>query len=256
MEPPPGSPEWLSFHTAAERPDLWEQVRSEQLFYDVWPEYNQHGNHTPAYFGELFARFADFQVLLVDDRSASVVARGRTIPFRWNGSLESLPHGIDAVGLLAVEEDGAPTALSALAAEVDRSAQRSGLSSLVIAAMASIAGTQGLGTLVAPVRPSHKDRYPLTPIERYAEWRRDDGLPFDPWIRVHVRMRGRILRAEPRSLHIVAPVESWESWTGMPFPEDGEYVFPAGLAPLTVSGGQGEYWEPNVWIHHDVANGS
>jgi hypothetical protein len=69
----------LSVHTAAERPDLWEQVRSEQLFRDVWPEYNQHGNHAAAYFGVLIPRFADFQVLLVDNRSSRVVARGRSI---------------------------------------------------------------------------------------------------------------------------------------------------------------------------------
>jgi hypothetical protein len=78
MESPSGSPEWLSVHTAAERPDLWEQVRSEQLFRDVWPEYNQHGNHAAAYSGVL-PRFADFQVLLVDNRSSRVVARGRSI---------------------------------------------------------------------------------------------------------------------------------------------------------------------------------
>jgi hypothetical protein len=48
---------------------------------------------------------------------------------------------------------------------------------------------------------------------------------------------GRILRAEPCS-------------------EDGQYVFPAGLAPLMVSGGEGDYWEPNVWMQHDAADGS
>jgi hypothetical protein len=53
-------------------------------------------------------------------------------------------------------------------------------------------------------------------------------------------------------MHIVAPVERWESWTGMAFPEVGQYVFPAGLATLTVSREEGEYWEPNVWMQHDV----
>jgi hypothetical protein len=37
----------------------------------------------------------------------------------------------------------------------------------------------------------------------------------------------------------------------MAFPDDGQYVFPHGLAPLTVSGGEGDYWEPNVWMLHD-----
>ena len=38
----------------------------------------------------------------------------------------------------------------------------------------------------------------------------------------------------------------------MAFPEDGPYVFPGGLAPLNVSGGTGAYWEPNVWVRHDI----
>jgi hypothetical protein len=252
MEPPSGCPRWLAVYTAAERPELWEQVRGEDLFSGVWPEYNLHGNHTPGYFGVLFPRFADFQVLFVDERSARVVARGRTIPFRWDGSLGDLPKGIDALGLRAVAEEAAPTALSALAAEVDVAAQGQGLSALVIASMATLAGAHGFRQLVAPVRPNLKDRYPLTPIRRYARWRREDGLPFDPWLRVHARLGARTLRAEPHSMHIVAPVHDWEAWTGVAFPEDGRYVFPGGLAPLTVSNGVGDYWEPNVWMEHQV----
>jgi len=38
----------------------------------------------------------------------------------------------------------------------------------------------------------------------------------------------------------------------MQFPEDGEYVFPGGLAPLTLEDGIGRYWEPNVWHVHSL----
>lgn len=252
MKPPRGAPEWLGVCTAAERPDLWQRVREDGVFRDVWPEYNMHGNHTQSYFGALYPRFAEFQVLLVDERTAEVVARGRTVPFHWDGSLDDLPAGIDDVGLRAVTSDARPNTLSALAAEVTLSRQGTGLSSLVIAAMRSAAAAGGLGSLVAPVRPSHKDRYPLTSIDRYAQWRRDDGLPFDPWLRVHARLGARILRAAPQSMWIAAPVDEWEHWTGLTFPEDGQYVFPGGLAPLEVSGGHGEYWEPNVWMEHQV----
>jgi hypothetical protein len=40
----------------------------------------------------------------------------------------------------------------------------------------------------------------------------------------------------------------------MAFPESGDYVIPQGLALLSVdlTAGVGTYFEPNVWMHHDV----
>ncbi len=228
MDAPEGSPGWLEAVTAAERPDAWELAHEHDIFHGVWPEYNHHGNDSGAYFGALFPRYAQFQALFLDRRSGQIIAQGRTIPFTWDGTLADLPSGIDAVGLRAIREDSPPTALSALAAEVDAQYQGSGLSRLMILTMAALARAQGLRALVAPVRPNWKDRYPLTPIARYAQWRRPDGLPFDPWMRVHVRLGAEILRPEPRSLHIAAPVEDWQAWTGMAFPEDGPTPFPAG----------------------------
>jgi hypothetical protein len=245
---PPMSP--IDVVTAAERPDLWEQSRS--LFDDVWPEYNNHGNHTSSYFGILIPHHAHLQVLLFDTSLDRLVARGRSIPLRWDGTLDDLPRGIDAAGKRAVTDTGPVTALCALAAEVASDKQGSGLSRLVLESMTVAARHAGLAPLIAPVRPSWKDRYPLTPIERYATWTRPDGLPFDPWLRVHARMGATILRTEPESLQIEAPVADWEQWTEMTFPDDGTYVFPAGLAPLHVLDGTGSYWEPNVWMLHAI----
>lgn len=230
---------------------MWQQART--LFTGVWPEYNMHGNRTGEYFGQLVPRYSRFQVLLYDVAADRIVGRGRAIPFRWDGSLADLQAGIDAVGLRAVGEQAAPTAVSALAAEVENGRQGQGLSQLIIRAMALVTRNAGLDPLVAPVRPSLKDRYPLIPIEEYARWQRADGLPFDPWMRVHARLGATILRGEPRSLEITAPVADWERWIGMELPQPGEYVFPAGLAPLTVADGVGRYWEPNVWMLHASA---
>ena len=38
----------------------------------------------------------------------------------------------------------------------------------------------------------------------------------------------------------------------MPFPEDGVYVFPGGLATIVVEDGIGTHVEPNVWMLHRV----
>lgn len=253
MESPPGAPPWLEVVTAEERPEQWSEVADDGRFARLWPEYNLHGNNTPAYFGALVPRFASHQALLVDTRSSEVVARGRTIPWRWDGTAEDLPEGIDALGLRAVDERRAPNALCALAAEVASDRQGEGLSRLVVATMARLAARDGLEALVAPVRPSRKDRYPLIQIDRYRQWRRPDGQLFDPWLRVHERLGGRQLRAAPRSLEITAPAADWEQWTSLVLPEDGSYVFPGGLAPLEVRAGTGAYFEPNVWVRHEPA---
>lgn len=240
----------LSVFTAEERPDLWEDA--ERTFPVVWPEYNLHGDVAGQYFAALYPQHAHVQVLIYDAEVDRVVARGRTIPFRWDRSLDDLPAGIDAVGLRALEESSVPTALSALAAEVAPDQRGRGLSGVVVQAMAQAARGARLTPLVAPVRPSWKERYPLIPIEKYCRWRRDDGLPFDPWMRVHVRLGGTLLRPEPRSMRITGSVEEWQEWTGMAIPDDGTYVFPEGLAPLTVTERVGRYWEPNVWMVHEI----
>jgi hypothetical protein len=124
----------------------------------------------------------------------------------------------------------------------------------MIEGMGGIAREHGFRDLLAPLRPSWKERYPLTPIERYAQWTREDGLPFDPWIRTHVRLGAEMLRPEPQSMRISGTVAEWEDWTEMVFPESGEYVFPQGLAPLSVDREQdlGLYYEPNLWMVHRV----
>jgi hypothetical protein len=203
------------------------------------------------YWPRLVEERPDFQFHVVD--GDEILARARSVPLRWNGTLEDLPAGIDGAIARAFDEGGANT-LCAMVIMVPRDVQGRGASRLALQAMRDIAREHGLGALIAPVRPNWKERYPLTPIERYAAWRRDDGLLFDPWMRVHERLGGEVLKPEPRSLRITASVAEWEERTAMAFPETGEYVFPGGLATLAVDREQdvGRYWEPNVWMRHSV----
>jgi hypothetical protein len=106
----------IAVTTAAERPDLW--ARAGEEFRAAWPEYNHHGNVRGQYFSVLVPRFAHLQFVFFDSESDRIIARGRTISFRWDGTLGDLPAGIDALGLRAIRDDSQPTALSALAAEV------------------------------------------------------------------------------------------------------------------------------------------
>ena len=239
----------------SERPELWERI--EDLSSAVWPEYNLHGEELNRYWARLYEDFPDWQFVLYEPDEDAVLAEGHTIPVGWDGTYAGLGPGIDATiaaGFRLRSAGGQPTAASALAAEIPPQHRSRGLARVLLAAMAALARDAGLTHLIAPVRPSQKERYPTIPIDRYVRWTRADGLPFDPWIRVHTQLGARLGPAIPRSLHIAGTVADWESWTGMPFPETGDYVFPAGLATVRIDRerNRGDYWEPNVWIVHDT----
>jgi hypothetical protein len=203
------------------------------------------------YWSRLTDELPDFQFHVLD--GAEIVARARSIPVRWNGRLDDLPAGIDGAIARGFDEGGA-NVLCALVIMVPAGAQRRGASRAALQAMIEIARHHRLEALIAPVRPSWKERYPLVPIERYANWRRADGLLFDPWMRTHERLGGTILKAEPRSLRITGAVAEWERWVDLPFPESGDYVFPGGLTTVVIDreADLGSYWEPNVWMRHAV----
>ena len=107
------------------------------------------------------------------------------------------------------------------------------MSAAAVRAMGNIARRHGRQALIAPVRPSWKERYPLAPIERYACWRRPDGLLFDHWMRVHERIGATVLKPEPLSLKITGTIAEWQNWTGMTFPTAATTGSPAGLPPCT-----------------------
>jgi GNAT superfamily N-acetyltransferase len=240
----------------SQRPDLVERLGEVE---DVWPEFL---HHTDATFNALWSRvrreFPDFQLMLYDDDTDSVVGRGQTIPFRWDGSLEDLPDGVDGVVRRVFEVGGEPTTLSALVAVVDPRYQGRGLSTLVINGMRALAGGHDLGALLAPVRPTLKANHPKTPMEDYLGWRRADGQLFDPWLRVHERLGGEILGVCPGSLVVEGTVSEWEEWTGMAFPDTGIYVVEGALVPVEIDRAQdvGRYVEPNVWMRHSVSEGA
>lgn len=242
----------FTMHTASERPDLWERGIASA---SVWPEYNLHGDVLNLWWGHLDEELSGFQFVLYDEPNDAVVAEGHTGPFWWSGSDETLPDGIDETIERIFEQLRANepvNALCALAAESPRDGRNRGLAVQILNGMRTIAQRHGLLHLVAPVRPSMKDRYPLSSIERFIQWRRNDGQLLDPWMRVHERLGARVATPLPRSMRITGTVDEWERWTGMAFPESGDYVFPEGLATVHIDkeADLGSYWEPNVWMVH------
>lgn len=232
----------------ADRPALLER-RHTDLSAVTFPEYMHHNEPGNRFWGRLYDEFPEFQLALLDGEE--LVAECHALPVHWDGTVEGLPEGWDDAFTQGMTSGRRPTALSALAISVRPSRQGGQLSSRMIAAFRETAAGAGLAHVIAPVRPTLKARYPLIPIERYVLWRREDGTHFDPWLRIHERVGGELLAPCPRSMVMRAPAPDWEEWTGMRFPEDGEYVFPGALAPLVVEDGVGTHVEPNVWVRHE-----
>jgi GNAT superfamily N-acetyltransferase len=240
------------FVTLEQRPDLADQVR--RLSAEVWAEFLQHSAVCNRHWRRLYSTFARFQLVLCE-HADTVIAAGHAIPLLWDGTNNDLPSGLDGVlerGVEDADHGRMPTTLSALAAMVAPGHQRRGLSTAILRAMRSNAAAHGLTALIAPVRPTLKHRYQLTPIERYVRWTQSDGSPFDPWLRVHWRLGAEFLQVAPRSMVITGTVQEWETWTGMRFPESGLYVVPEALQPVAIDleNDCGRYEDPNVWMRH------
>jgi GNAT superfamily N-acetyltransferase len=236
--------------TTSEHPELKDEV--EAAFRAEWPEFIFQDPVSAAHVGRVEEYFPRYDVLLLD--GGEVVAGGWGVPLAWDGGTESLPDGYDGALVLAVNghENGvAPDTLSVMAAAV-KSGQGRGLAGQVLTALRERAIAGGLSRVIAPVRPTLKTRYPLTPMAAFARWTRDDGMHLDPWIRTHQRLGARILGPAPRSMIITGSVPEWEDWAAMAFPDSGQYVVPRALDTVSIDRerDEGRYEETNLWMRH------
>jgi hypothetical protein len=142
--------------------------------------------------------------------------------------------------------------VSALFATVAPGLRGSGLSTVLLAAGRRNAARLGHATLVAPVRPTRKHEHPDVAMAEYAGWRRPDGLPSDPWLRVHARAGGKVVGVAPHSMTITAPLDRWREWTGLPFDVPGPVRVPGALVPVHCDTDRdlAVYVEPNIWVTH------
>jgi hypothetical protein len=237
--------------TSSDRPDLEDEARAG--FRVKWPEFIFHDPTSRVYIDRVEKYFPSYDVLLLDEDR--VIAGGWGVPMQWDGSPENLPGGYDGALARSVEgheADLAPTTLCLMAVAVVNNETRRGLAGMALSALRTRAADAGLDHVLAPVRPSLKSRYPLTDMEIFAAWSREDGLSIDPWIRTHQRLGATILGPARRSMVITGSVGEWESWTEMVFPQTGHYVVPdaLGLVDIDREADQGTYVEDNLWMQH------
>ncbi len=205
----------------------------------VWPQFLLHDPLSNQHWHRLFDEFGEFQFVAVEE--GVLLAEGCAIP------VAGMPHAWRQAFLT----EGEPDRLCAIQVLIEPAQQRRGLARPMLEHMSGLARERGW-ELVAPVRPTWKERYPLASIESYARWRREDGLLFDPWLRTHERLRAEVLGTADEAMRIPGTIAHWQEWTGMWFPESGAYVVPGALVPveIDVERDEGLYVEPCVWMRH------
>lgn len=243
----------LTIHNRGQEPEIFRTV-SHADFSRSWPTFMQQDPNARLYYGELDS-VADYVLLATDGDEPVAKAYSAPFAFGITGREELPAAGWDEV--IRWQHDDRLTGrernvASALEIVVLKERQGAGIASVMVKALRENAFRLGHKVLYAPVRPSQKSDEPETPMSEYA-WRvRDDGLPYDAWLRVHVRAGGRILKVCPLSMTIVGTLAQWRAWTGLPFGNDGPVIVEGALSPVLVSSSQdvGVYVEPNVWIEH------
>ncbi|RKN39453.1 N-acetyltransferase [Streptomyces hoynatensis] len=238
--------------TLAERPALAGRLYE---IADTWPAFFDHEVVAHVLLGRVAAEFPAYCVVATEGER--VVARGFAVPFdaRSPGREETPDQGWDRVLGWAFHDASRgreATAASALEITVDAGYLGRGLSYLMLDALRQAAGRQGHGELLAPVRPTAKHLRPRLPMADYLRLLRPDGLPEDPWLRVHVRSGGRVEGIAPASMTVSGSLAQWREWTGLPFDRDGEVEVPGALVPVRCEAAHGYavYVEPNVWVRH------
>jgi hypothetical protein len=247
--------------TFAQRPDLLGAVFGLEIQSAV-PEFMRHDPVSTLYYGGgQLDHHREFGVVAVDPvQPDRPVARAFSVPFAFRDGTrgrEELPDcGWDAVIRWAYEDRCAgrlATAVSALEITVAPRLQQRGISRLMLTALRDNARRLGFADLYAPLRPTDKHHEPLTRFADYVARRREDGLPYDSWVRTHVRAGARIVKVASCSMVIAGTIAEWRNWTGLGgFTESGPAIVPGALSPIHVCLEQDHavYVEPNLWVHH------
>lgn len=252
----PGIDAELTITTLAERPglavDMWGMA-------DTWPVFIGHDQCAATFLRRIWEELPEYAFVATDGEGA-VVAKAYSVPFalRREGRGALPDGGWDQVLQWAFADRAAgvePDTVSAIEIAVTPALQGRGLSGRMLAAMRENARARGFGEVVAPVRPSAKHLEPATPMSAYAfRTRESDGLPHDPWLRVHVRAGGVVERVAPASMVVAGSLDQWREWTGLPFDKEGPVTVPAALVPVRCEPEHdyAVYVEPNVWVRHTL----
>jgi GNAT superfamily N-acetyltransferase len=222
-----------------------------------WPTFMLNDPTADLYYEDVESTYPEHVLLAYSPYAPEIpLARAFSVPFHWDRPVEELPAGgWDWVVRQSCADrlhGRSVTMVSALEITIRPDHRGTGLSTLLLNKMRENVARLGFPDLVAPVRPNGKHRVPLMPMADYLRRVRPDGLPDDPWLRVHIRAGGRIIRIAPLSMVIPGTLAQWREWTGLAFDLAGQVIVPEALGPVECFPNEDRavYVESNVWVHH------
>jgi GNAT superfamily N-acetyltransferase len=244
-------PDAVRLTTFAEQPDILEKLLNVDRPGD--PVAKQ--DPSARYVDRLLSESPATQLVLYEADQRTVLGWALTVASRWDFDPHTLPDGVAAVIEEGLQTDlSEASVLSAVVVYVRPEFRDQGLSYELVGGVLDLARHLGLHGVVIPVRPSLKSRYPLAPMSDYMHWQNSEGLPVDDWLRVHVKLGGRILGVCDRAVVKTATVAEWEMFVRMLLPQSGRYVVPGALVPIEVDRERdvAVYVEPNIWVFHAI----
>jgi GNAT superfamily N-acetyltransferase len=247
--------EQFAVSTCAEHPELFDAA--VDLENETWDELSfldlTAAHH--ACYDELLELFPEYHLCMIELGSGELVATGMCVPLHVADGAELPREGWDWVVNTAFEQGGKrANTIGALSISVPQQHRHRGLARDMINTMRALAVMNGFSRVIAPVRPSAKCQHPHVPMQNYIDWQDDRGRIFDPWLRSHVAVGGKVVGVCDRSMVVEQPLEFWKPWTGSTLEHAGQVPFSGALVPLDVdvNAGVGRYVEPNVWVTHRV----
>ena len=228
----------------------------KELGSGTWPEFMQHDKIVEQHWPDLYNVFLRLQFALFDQEV--LVGVGNSVCLNWPKPLTDLPDaGLDWAMQKAHQdhlEGLIPNLQVGVQILINPDYRSRGISYKMLNIMKDIAKANGMNNIALPVRPNLKSDYPKMDLEKYLDRKNKDGLPFDPWIRVHTKNGGKIIGVCRKSMMIEGSISDWENWTGRKFTDSGEYIIDQALAPVKMNKLQdrGIYIEPNIWIVHEI----
>ena len=258
----------INFVTLFLRSDLMSPAN--EFIYGLWPVFMMQSkvsidNWSKIVSGDL----AKYHVVAIENDGISgeaIVGVASAVPLpgvEIDQAATMLPdNGWDEVVLRSVDyvnnsekqkkNSMLPSLICALSVTISPNYRSTGLAATLIAKLCQISTKAGFKAMAVPLRPTKRTLYPFQSFEEYCSWQREDGMPFDPWIRTHVKLGAKILKIAPHSMTIDGSLVEWQDWTNLRFLKSGQYWIPGGLAPLMVDVEQSRarYVEPNLWLMH------